>query len=116
MSKSDLLNPEADDLAVRMALGEAQIIAETKKTLSDEGINVEILEELVSGKVDKIKRSNRVILVKNLPFETLETDLVTMFGKFGSLERIILPPTKTLAVVTTDLLPLWLYFTQISML
>lgn len=99
LSKSDFLDPEAEDLAVRMALGETHIIAETKKALSEEGINVDVLEELASGKLDDIKRSSHVILVKNLPYMTLDTDLVAMFGKFGTLERVVLPPTKTLALV-----------------
>ncbi|XP_057872015.2 uncharacterized protein LOC131078359 [Cryptomeria japonica] len=98
VSKSELLNPEADDLAVRMALGETHIIAETKKVLSDEGVNVDILEGLALGKLDKVKRSSHILIIKNLPFSTSELDLVTMFGRFGSLERVILPPTKTLAL------------------
>eukprot|EP00249_Psilotum_nudum_P021049 c27951_g1_i2 orf=1058-2851(-) len=99
LSKSDFLDPDAEDLAVRMALGETHIIAETKKALFQEGVNIEILEKLALGKLDTVKRSNHVILVKNLPFATMNTDLVTMFGKFGSLERVILPPTRTLALV-----------------
>uniref|UniRef100_A0A2P2MME7 Multiple RNA-binding domain-containing protein 1 isoform X1 n=2 Tax=Rhizophora mucronata TaxID=61149 RepID=A0A2P2MME7_RHIMU len=99
VSKSDLLDREADDLAVRIALGETQVIAETKKALANAGVNVTALEEIVSGKTDGIKRSNRVLLVKNLPFGSSEADLAKMFGKFGSLEKIILPPTKTLAMV-----------------
>ncbi|KAI5074699.1 hypothetical protein GOP47_0010660 [Adiantum capillus-veneris] len=99
LSKSDLLNPEAEDLAVRMALGETQVIAETKKALNNEGVNIEVLEDLASGKLENVNRSKHVILVKNLTFSTLETELLTMFGKFGSIERIILPPTKTLAMV-----------------
>eukprot|EP01018_Ginkgo_biloba_P026341 Gb_17564 [translate_table: standard] len=98
ISKSDLLNPEADDLAVRMALGETHIIAETKKALSDEGVNVDILEDLVSGKLYEGDRSNHIFFVKNLPFSTSEADLVKMLGRFGSLERVILPPTKTMAL------------------
>eukprot|EP00252_Welwitschia_mirabilis_P000424 TRINITY_DN10427_c0_g1_i2.p1 TRINITY_DN10427_c0_g1~~TRINITY_DN10427_c0_g1_i2.p1 ORF type:complete len:872 (+),score=224.55 TRINITY_DN10427_c0_g1_i2:175-2790(+) len=98
ISKSELLNPEADDLAVRMALGETHVIAETKKALSEAGVNVESLEDLASGKMENTKRSNRVLLIKNLPFSTSEYELVEMFGKFGSLERIIVPPTKTMAL------------------
>ena len=100
VSKSDLLNPEADDLAIRMALGETHIIAETKKALSSEGVNIEILEDLASGKVEKMNRSNHVLLIKNLPFSTSEADLMQMFGRFGRLERVILPPTKTMALVS----------------
>ncbi|KAJ7954409.1 RNA binding protein [Quillaja saponaria] len=99
VSKSDLLDRDADDLAVRIALGETQVISETKKALSTSGVNVESLEESASGKVDGVKRSNHVFLVKNLPYGSSESELAKMFGKFGSLDKIILPPTKTLALV-----------------
>lgn len=99
VSKSDVLSSEADDLAVRIALGETQVIAETKKALRDSGINVASLEEFTAGKTDNMKRSNHVLLVKNLPYSSSESELAKMFGKFGSLDKIILPPTKTLALV-----------------
>ncbi|KAL6513380.1 hypothetical protein OROGR_020866 [Orobanche gracilis] len=99
VSKSDLLDPEADDLAVRVALGETQVIAETKKALRNAGVNVESLEELANHRVDGLKRSNHVLLVKNLPYSSTESELVEMFGKFARLDKIILPPTKTLALV-----------------
>ncbi|KAJ1377532.1 RNA-binding domain superfamily, partial [Sesbania bispinosa] len=98
VSKSDLLDREADDLAVRIALGETQVILETKKALTNVGVNVESLEELANVKGDGVKRSNHVLLVKNLPFTSTEKELARMFGKFGSLDKIILPPTKTLAL------------------
>lgn len=100
MSKSEFLDPNAADLAVRMALGETHIIAETKRALSDEGVNIEVLEDIAAGKTIKVNRSSSVILVKNLPFSTIEADLVSMFGIFGGLARVILPPTKTLALVS----------------
>ncbi|TKY65528.1 Multiple RNA-binding domain-containing protein 1 [Spatholobus suberectus] len=99
ISKSDLLDQKADDHAVCIALGEAQVISETKKALKDAGVNVESLEEIANSKVDGLKRSNHVILVKNLPYGSTENELAKMFGKFGSLDKIILPPTKTLALV-----------------
>ncbi|XP_072969704.1 multiple RNA-binding domain-containing protein 1 [Typha angustifolia] len=100
ISKSELLDREADDLAVRIALGETHVIAETKKALSRAGVNFVALDEYASsGKNEKIKRSSNVILVKNLPYSSCEGDLASMFGKFGSLEKIILPPTKALALV-----------------
>lgn len=99
VSKSDLLDREADDLAVRIALGETHVIAETKKALVNAGVNVGALEEFASGNKDNVKRSNHVILVKNLPYGSSEGDLANMFGKFGSLDKIILPPTRTLALV-----------------
>ncbi|KAL5722290.1 hypothetical protein ACHQM5_005828 [Ranunculus cassubicifolius] len=98
-SKSDFLDREADDLAVKIALAETQVIADTKKALANSGVNVAALEEFISGKSDAGKRSNHVVLVKNLPYGSSEGDLAKMFGKFGSIDRIILPPTKTLAFV-----------------
>jgi len=44
VSKADLLESGADDAAVRMALGEAQVIAETKQNLSDAGVDPATLE------------------------------------------------------------------------
>ncbi|XWS19950.1 hypothetical protein CRYUN_Cryun31cG0059500 [Craigia yunnanensis] len=99
VSKSELLDREADDLAVRIALGETQVIVETKKALENAGVNISCLEEVVACKTDGIKRSNHVLLVKNLPYGSSEGELAKMFGKFGSLDKIILPPTKTLALV-----------------
>ncbi|BBH01267.1 nucleotide-binding protein, partial [Prunus dulcis] len=99
VSKSDLLDREADDLAVRIALGETQVIAETKKALTNAGVNVESLENFAAGKTDGSKRSNHVLLVKNLPYGSTDGELAKMFGKFGGLEKIVLPPTKTLALV-----------------
>ncbi|XP_015958849.1 uncharacterized protein LOC107482784 [Arachis duranensis] len=99
VSKSDLLDREADDLAVRIALGETQVISDTKKAFANAGVNVESLEALANGKVDGLKRSNHVLLAKNLPYGSTENELAKMFGKFGSLDKIILPSTKTLALV-----------------
>ncbi|XP_075481451.1 multiple RNA-binding domain-containing protein 1-like isoform X1 [Primulina tabacum] len=99
VSKSELLDRESDDLAVQIALGETQVIAETKKALSSAGVNIASLEEFASGRSDGLKRSNHAILVKNLPYSSSENELVNMFGKFGSLDKVILPPTKTLALV-----------------
>ncbi|RAL37707.1 hypothetical protein DM860_000401 [Cuscuta australis] len=99
VSKSDLLDKEASDLAVRIALGETKVIADTKQSLVKAGINVSSLEEFAAGKSDNIKRSNHVILVKNLPYSSSESELASMFGKFGGIDKVVLPPTKTLALV-----------------
>lgn len=99
ISKSDFLDREGDDLAVRIALGETQVIAETKKALADAGVNVASLEELATQGPESLKRSNHVLLAKNLPYGCSEAELTKMFEKFGSLDKIILPPTKTMALV-----------------
>lgn len=107
VSKMDLLDREADDLAARIALGETQVINETKKALANAGVNISALENFAAGKVDGVKRSNHVILVKNLPYGSSESELANMFGKFGSLDKVVLPTTKTLALVYFCLLTLF---------
>ncbi|XVF27207.1 hypothetical protein REPUB_Repub14bG0087200 [Reevesia pubescens] len=89
VSKSELLDREADDLAVRIALGETQVIAETKKVLANAGVNISSLEEVAAGKTDGLKRSNHVLLVKNLPYGSSDGELAKMFGKFGSLDKVV---------------------------
>lgn len=99
VSKSEFLDRESEDPAVRLALGETKVIAETKEALAKAGVNVTSLEEFASGEGDEKNRSKHILLVKNLPFASTEKELAQMFGKFGSLDKIVLPPTKTLALV-----------------
>ncbi|CAN6240847.1 unnamed protein product [Urochloa humidicola] len=99
ISKSELLDREANNLAAFIALLEAQVIAETKKYVSRFGVNVAAMEEFASKRNEKSKRSNHVILVKNLPFSTSEEELAAIFQKHGSLDKIILPPTRGFALV-----------------
>ncbi|KAK1420340.1 hypothetical protein QVD17_21855 [Tagetes erecta] len=98
-SKSELLDREASDVAVRIALAETQVVAKTKKALANSGVNVTSLENFASKKTEGVKRSNHVILVKNLPYGSSESELASMFGKFGSIDKVILPSTKTLGLV-----------------
>ncbi|KAI8586983.1 hypothetical protein BDZ88DRAFT_263737 [Geranomyces variabilis] len=90
--KSDILNPEAENMAVRLALAETHVIAETKKHLESEGIDLSAFERCKT-------RSKTVILVKNIPHDTNEEDLIEVFGKFGDLGRLVLPPARTIALV-----------------
>ncbi|KAI8921384.1 hypothetical protein DFJ77DRAFT_161675 [Powellomyces hirtus] len=90
--KSDILNPEAENMAVRLALAETHIIAETKKYLEDEGIDLSAFEK-------RKTRSKTVILVKNIPHNTEEDELRELFEKFGPLGRLVLPPARTIALV-----------------
>ncbi|KAI8974376.1 hypothetical protein BDB01DRAFT_807206 [Pilobolus umbonatus] len=91
VSKSEVLNPDANNMAVRLALAETQIVTETKEFFEKHGI---VLDSF--GKKD---RSDTVILVKNIPYGTTEDDLRELFGKYGELGRILVPPAKTMGVV-----------------
>lgn len=108
VSKADLLDPSAPDMAVRMALGETQVIAETKAALAGAGVDVAALEAAAAaaGKGAaaaapgaRLERSDRVLLVKNLPYSAEEGDLEALFARAGPVLRVVLPPTRTLALV-----------------
>ncbi|KZT68334.1 RNA-binding domain-containing protein [Daedalea quercina L-15889] len=91
--KSEILNPESDNAAVKLALAETHIINETKSFLEQHGV---VLESLASTRA---QRSDTVILVKNIPYGTSAETLRTMFGSHGELRRVLVPPAGTLAVV-----------------
>ena len=99
VDKGDLLSTETEDVAVRVALGEAQVIANTKKELGDVGVNVHALESGAASRENvKIARSQHSILIKNLPYESEESDLREMCEKFGTLSQMVLPSTRTIAI------------------
>ncbi|GLC70759.1 hypothetical protein PLESTF_001030300 [Pleodorina starrii] len=114
LSKAALLDPSAaagggggrggDSVAVRMALGEAQVIAATKQALAEAGVSVEALEAAAaaSGKAATTKsvaRSSTTLLVKNLPYSADEDELAELFGRCGPIARLVLPPARALALV-----------------
>ena len=93
--KGDIFNPEGGDTtaAVRVALGETQLVAETREFMESQGVVLEVFEKA------KAKRSKNVILVKNLPFGTTETELHQLFQPFGPIGRLVLPPGGISALV-----------------
>lgn len=113
MTKADLLDPSASDMAVRLALGEVKVISMTKEYLEEQGINIGALEaaaqEAGGGKAGnkkkesnthaRVKRSDTVLFVKNLPFDLDEDELRGLFSSAGPILQWILPPSHTMAVV-----------------
>ena len=89
VNKLDLLTKsnKKDNVAVRIALGETQIVNEVRQFLLKNGV---CLDSFSRG-VD-CPRSKTVILVKNLPADTDETEICELFSRFGFLTRIIFPP------------------------
>lgn len=102
VTKSDLLNPDDDakggkvSPAVRLALAETNVIQETKDYLEKEGINVEAFQG------SNVKRSDTVMLVKNIPFGTTRETLQGLFEKYGKVERVLMPPSGTIAIVEME--------------
>lgn len=99
VSKSDIVNPSnesgGDSAAVRLALAETKVIQETKEFLEKEGVNVAAFE----GGPGKSGRSDTTILVKNIPYGTAPETIREMFERHGEVDRVLIPPTGTLALV-----------------
>ena len=91
VSKSDILDPESSDAAVKLALAETHIIQETKTYLESHGV----ILSAFSGR----GRSDTIILVKNIPYGTTAEQLHEMFVAHGELQRVLVPPAGTLAVI-----------------
>ncbi|KAI8513353.1 putative RNA-binding protein 19, partial [Branchiostoma belcheri] len=93
-SKSHVLDTESrESLAVRMALGETQIVAETRQFLLDNGVKLDTFSQPAAA------RSKTVLLVKNLPAGTEASQLQEVFSKFGQLGRVVLPPAGVTGIV-----------------
>lgn len=93
-SKSQVLDHEGKgSVAVRVALGETQIVQEVRRFLMENGVCLDSFSQAASA------RSKTVILVKNLPAGTQVAELQEVFGRFGDLGRVLLPEGGITAIV-----------------
>ncbi|KAJ2780709.1 Multiple RNA-binding domain-containing protein 1 [Coemansia javaensis] len=93
IAKADLLSADsAGNPAVRLALAETHIISDAKSYFESHGVCLDRFG-------DSSERSDVVILVKNIPFSVDEAELRALFGRHGSLGRVLLPPSRTIAIV-----------------
>ena len=104
ISKADILNPDmaSSDMtsaAVKLALAETHIIQETKSYLESEGINLSSFSSLFSSGSGRPRRSPTCILVKNIPYGTTAEQIRELFEPHGELNRVLVPPAGTIAVV-----------------
>jgi len=79
--------------AVKMALGESEIVAETRDFLLKNGVHLDAFGNAASA------RSKNVIIAKNLPTETSSGELRKLFGGFGKLGRVLIAPAATTAII-----------------
>jgi len=91
ISKADILDPESDNAAVKLALAETHIIQETKTYLESQGV--------VLSSFSSRARSDTTILVKNIPYGTTADQIREMFEPHGKLARVLVPPAGTMALV-----------------
>ncbi|XP_030000224.1 putative RNA-binding protein 19 isoform X2 [Sphaeramia orbicularis] len=93
-TKSQVLDHESKgSVAVRMALGETQIVQETRQFLLDNSVSLDSFSQAAAP------RSMTVILVKNLPAGVTVSQLEELFSPHGSLGRVLLPPSGLTAIV-----------------
>lgn len=79
--------------AVKLALGETQLIHDTKNFLEENGVCLDAFNQAPK------KRSTTIILVKNLPSESKPREIREMFAKYGELARVVMPPAGITALV-----------------
>lgn len=90
VSKADLLDPSSSDAAVKQAHAETAIIQETKEYFRKQRLNVDAFSER--------RRDEKTLLLKNFAYGTTSEELNAMLGEFGALDRLILPPSGTMAI------------------
>ncbi|CAG4987162.1 unnamed protein product [Parnassius apollo] len=79
--------------AVRLALGETQLVAETRSFLESNGVYLDAF-----NKPPK-KRSKTCIIVKNLPSDTNRDEIKALFEKHGQVARFLMPKHGITALV-----------------
>lgn len=95
LQKSQLIDPENSNSAVKQALAEAHVIGDVRKYFETKGVDLAKFAQMKSNE----KRDDRVILVKNFPFGTTIEELGDLFIPFGKLERFLMPPAGTIAIL-----------------
>ncbi|KAM3661312.1 putative RNA-binding protein 19 [Ammospiza maritima maritima] len=93
-AKSQVLDAESrDSVAVRVALGETELVQEIRRFLVENGVSLDSFSQAAG------ERSRTVILVKNLPAGTSALELEELFGQHGDLGRVLLPEGGITAIV-----------------
>ena len=95
IAKSQILDPTSSDAAVKQAHAETNIIQETKAYFSACGVDLEAFKQR--------EFSATAILVKNFPYGTSSEELRKLFEAYGSVKRLLVPPSGTIAVVDFEL-------------
>jgi multiple RNA-binding domain-containing protein 1 len=91
VSKAELLDPTSADAGVKQAIAETSIIQETKAYFAANGVDLNAFKSH--------QRGDTAILVKNFPFGTSIEELRKMFEEFGTVLRVLMPPSGTIAIV-----------------
>ena len=79
--------------AVKLALGETQLVQDTRNFLEEQGVCLDAFNQPPN------KRSKTVLLVKNLPAATPLREIRQLFAPHGELGRVVMPPSGITAMV-----------------
>jgi RNA recognition motif-containing protein len=90
VSKADLLDVHDSSAAVKQAVAETSVIQETKEYFAAHGVDLDAFKSQ--------KKSDDIILVKNIPVTTHE-ELRARFEEHGTVLQVLMPPSKTVAIV-----------------
>ncbi|KAL8381408.1 hypothetical protein RB595_005602 [Gaeumannomyces hyphopodioides] len=91
VSKSELLDPSSADASVKQAIAETSIIQETKAYFATNSVDLDAFKSR--------QRGDTTILVKNFSYGTTVDELRKMFEEHGTVLRVLMPPSGTIAVV-----------------
>lgn len=86
VSRADIMDTSkvsGGELAVRLAISETQILQENREYFKAHGVDMAALESATSSN-KTMKRSNTTILVKNLPYDLIDSELEDMFSKYSN--------------------------------
>ena len=91
IAKSEIMDPTSSSSAVKQAHAETNIIQETKAYFVANGVDLDAFK--------KQERGDTAILVKNFSYGTGLEDLRKLFEAYGSITKLLLPPSGTIAIV-----------------
>ncbi|EJW86926.1 RNA recognition domain-containing protein [Wuchereria bancrofti] len=97
VGKSDLLLGQGEISAgVRMALAETRLVSETREYLLANGICLDVFSRPAA------KRSNTVIIIKNLTTKVDTEELKRMFARHGPVKQLLMPPGGVTAILEME--------------
>lgn len=94
LSKKELLDNEIENPAVIQGVAEKEVLDEVHDFFTKNGVNVDSLK---AGKA--VQRSRAIIFVKNLPYTATRQSLEELFSRYGSIERVLMPPNRAIGLV-----------------
>lgn len=103
LAKGEIFDAVGDgSLAVRLAEGEAYMLAQAKAFLGRHGVSLTALKRTATAEPMlgvATERSKTLLLVKNLDVRATQAELAALFGKHGQIGTVLLVPGNTLALV-----------------